>query len=233
MKYSFVKEEHELYGGEGWKLLGRDFAEPFGELAAIHDIMEHFPNWEGDEVEGELQALGAAFYVRRYYWQLMGYLDDIPKHIGGELKSIFDYLNNQGESFSDSLLNKYPPRTKKLDDEWLESQLRKTAEEMVSDDAWDMWDEDNRKPWEPEEEKCLKENIVYWFRKGYRKAAKRYHYRDSYTLSQVYVRMERELILYRDAELGERVDIYFTAKEPHKYKMIHRNWEEKKDENNN
>jgi len=61
--YRFAVAEHAEFGGLGLVPKWYPTGDPLGGMAAAHDILEHFPNDDGS-TEGELQALGAAIWVR-------------------------------------------------------------------------------------------------------------------------------------------------------------------------
>jgi len=59
----FTIEEHEEYGTLGFRPVDMPHADPLQGMAAVHDVLEHFPNDDGG-IEAELMALGAMFRVR-------------------------------------------------------------------------------------------------------------------------------------------------------------------------
>jgi len=68
-KFEFEVQEHEEYGGLGFKPKWFPGADPLSGMAVAHDILEHGRNEDGS-TEHELMAFGAAMFIRTdgYYW---------------------------------------------------------------------------------------------------------------------------------------------------------------------
>jgi hypothetical protein len=217
MKYIFEKAKHEDYGEWGLKLKGLDFAEPLGAMTAIHDVMEHFPDWKGDELAGELMALGASFFVREYYHQNKGRNNtEVAENMESELYFIWRYYDRTGDSFPNWF--SYRPAVSKKLPEYAEEQIRKGARLMVNADEWKELSDNPMA--DDQDREMARLNIIYWFRKGYRKAQQRYKGFDSYTLSVTFEKLENEVEHeFKQMEEGSTLEITFMNSSPAKFRV--------------
>lgn len=104
----FVCEEHEAYGGKGWKPTWFGGADPLGGQGVAHDILEHFPHDEGG-AEGEFMALGAAYYIRGETGRLSN-MYSAEENLAADIPEIFGRIARGGQTLRD------PGRTRAIPD---------------------------------------------------------------------------------------------------------------------
>lgn len=166
----FQLRTHEEYGSPGLAMVNRPWADPFGGMAAAHDMLEHFARDRGT-VEEELMALGAALYVRRANTR---WFDRASENIGSDFRDQSRYLGDSGRTELDD-----PGRTRASE---IDSIVHDAVEYAKLDASYDG-DETPPLLMDPE-------RIVGWFRKGYRKAKARYRGIDQQALWHTFFRIE-------------------------------------------
>lgn len=131
---------------------GRDWAEPFGAMAAAHDMLEHFPRDTG-RLEEELQAFGAMRYVRGNGWDWA----DSASSDFVQLSYWLCFTENRSE------IDEPPPTEPcEYDADFVEC-IRK-ARRLVRNECSDgepmhLW---------------INTRIIGWLRRGYARAVRRY-----------------------------------------------------------
>lgn len=157
-----MAKQHEEFGVLGLWPIGRYWADPCTSgMTLAHDMLEHFPRDDGT-VEGELMALGAALYVRDgdSYFSSKGNRSGYEKNIGGDAYILNTFLKEAGRRLLQPLPNDRPLR-----DPDIERQLAGTAAEMrrvlLAEGLDAEWADGP--------------SALNWLRRGYRRAAKRYH----------------------------------------------------------
>jgi hypothetical protein len=175
IKRMFVVEEHEEYGTKGFRPKWMPQADPLGGMAVAHDILEHFPKDDGG-VEAELQALGAALYIRGnggYWWE--SHNTDPAYHVAGDFIELYRHCAYENFTLLD------PGRTTRLDDEeaerWCQNAARdglRSVHEEVSHLLVHMRDNEDSEFLNAFCSDQTRLRVVGWLRKGYRRARKRY-----------------------------------------------------------
>lgn len=202
---TFVVQMHEEYGELGLKMIGRDWADPFGALAAVHDMMEHFPSDDGS-VEHELMALGASLYVRdesSYYYQKNLRETHPAYHISSDMIEQSNYMHYWGRTCL-----KNPGKTLPLRDEGIEGILQKMykrTQELLKEE---FWEQEQMYKWTTD-----KEVFLGWFRRGYRRAQRRYKGISPSWLLASFLEGERQLEGFmKHAEEGMRCRLSINPK---------------------
>lgn len=187
IKRVFEVARHEEYGELGLRMVGMPWADPLTGVAVAHDMLEHFPK-DGGAIESELMALGASLYVRdcgAYFAQKGLKHSEAYKNLAADFPTLFSWcLENGPMEFPD------PGKTRPLDDEECEQQAREAVEEaarlMVSE--FDADYTDAREFMDVRQQA----RAFGWFRKGYRKACKRYRGIPAWKVCQAFNNIEQE-----------------------------------------
>jgi hypothetical protein len=197
MKYRFVCEEHQDFGGNGWRLESQPGFDPLGGMAVAHDIIEHFP--DGDESPAdEFQALGASYFVRGCggYFSIKGAYHSPESNIASDFPMILQHIIYQ------DMYLRTPPATRPLreesDEEGIQEILRE-ARKLVRSEFSDP--EDQRK--------CMEElkKAEGWLRIGFRRASKRYA-GNLFKVVEMFLKIEKEADrILRHAEIGDVLEI--------------------------
>jgi hypothetical protein len=194
MRFTFIAEEHEEFGLPGWRQKGQPGFDPLMGMAVAHDALEHFRDGD-DSIEDELQALGAALYIRGNggYW-----MNATPGvHIGSDLPEIIGH-----HVFEDMPMPPEPPRTKRLED-WAESEI-----DIAIQSATREWADRCDGEEQMQQARALLARARGWFRIGYRRAQRRYKGTDcnqlSYLFKQIEEAADRKL---KHAETGDELTL--------------------------
>jgi len=163
----FVVEEHEEQGNIGMRPLDMPNADPLSGMAVAHDLLEHFPNDNGS-VEHEFMALGALLYVRgEDYFSINGsYNTDPAVHIASDFVEQYYYLIQRGNG----LAFRNPGRTTMLDED-----TELTFDRMFHEAKRNLrsaYQEEDDERFFLNDEQCRRARG--WFRRGYRRAVRRY-----------------------------------------------------------
>lgn len=159
---TLVRKEHEEMGFSGFVVKGMDFTDPGTGMTIAHDLLEHSPADRGT-IEEELMALGAAMYVRgEDYWNRSGSYTRMPENIASDFPMFNEHFQN---NFPERDLLLSPGRTTKLD-LYMEESIQETCFEVLkafknNDEKVPAWVRDTKA-------------LTGWFRRGYRKAVRRY-----------------------------------------------------------
>jgi hypothetical protein len=194
MIYLFDVKEHEEYGMLGLRLRGKPHFDPVTGMGAAHDILEHFPNDEGD-MEAEMQALGASLLVRNdAYFNMRGNKHSAVDNLASDFPFTFDQhmegrtmLRDPGRyhlhgAIADQLAELGPAIRKAFADE-------RDGEALPE---WVATGEAERR-------------LLGWINKGYRRAIKRYK-GVNHWLPAMFQRLEQELdSALKHAEEGQVV----------------------------
>lgn len=202
---TFIVEKHEEYGNVGLRPEGVPHADPLTGMAIAHDILEHFHRDDGSQ-EAEFMALGASLFVRGegYFAQRGSNSTDPAEHLSGEFGLIYDALCQRSEPTT----VRDPGRTTKLEDdleELLDRMFMKARKEF-----FDSHEEESERRYLREPQAT---RMRGWFRRGYRKAIKRYKEIDpclnTCALSSLFIDIQKEadLALKRFDWEGQRVTI--------------------------
>ena len=159
--HTFLCEEHEDFGSNGWRLKTQPGWDPLGGMAVAHDVLEHFADTT-DAPLHELQALGAALWIRDggNYWGTyhpQSIYWDGGHHIAPDLITVLQHALHEGMDLPK------PPRTVRCD-----------AEDQIDIALWNARKEVTSEWEDPREARELLKLCRGWLRIGYRRAAERY-----------------------------------------------------------
>lgn len=163
--YKFTVKEHEEYGTLGFAPQWYPNGYPLSGMGVAHDILEHFPNDEG-EAEGEFMALGASYRIRGEtgYFQRNGNVNSPARHLSSDFPMIFDVTEQQ----RGSTRIKPCPRKARVEPEVLEvfkEIMAYAKEELVEQEREDVLHEEDE------------QHIINWMALGYVKAGQRYSWK--------------------------------------------------------
>lgn len=188
MRYHFIAAEHEEYGGIGWSPVWVRDADPcLSGMTVAHDILEHFPS-AGADVIGELQAIGAMFYIRGVggYWHQINHMRPDPGyHASADIPDIFRHVVDESMPFE------CPKGGRR--------RLSEEIEDWIGDglaDTEEIRDIDFPIEWE-----SFKSHAARWIRIGYRRAVRRYRGIDPYSISTLFLKIQKGI----DSTLREEV----------------------------
>jgi hypothetical protein len=163
----FVSKIHEEFGTLGWQPIDMPEADPLQGMATAHDVLEHFPGDTGS-AEGELQALGAALWLRGlggYWYRYSNAYEKNPgKQVAGDLPEVMRHVMYEGHRLSLPSFGRYA-----LDsyaEAWIDDCLKDYTEE-----ARDIF-EGEETALAFSEDTLLR--IRRYLRHGYRRAQRRY-----------------------------------------------------------
>ena len=198
---TFICEEHEEFGGLGWRPENIPNADPLSGMTVAHDCMEHFKSDNGG-LEAELMAFGASLHVREaggwYYNQPNS--QGAAYNMSGEIAE-FMLKIKLGEEYLMTA-----PRTYALSDG-----MEDTVQEVIL-----MAKKSFREEYEDEEElnsRTIK-TFIDWLRIGYRKAIKRYGDASPYSLSYIFSQIADEAdkhLKYAEG-FGEKLIVSFCPR---------------------
>lgn len=94
-KYIFLCEEHEDFGGLGWRPTWMPNADPLAGMGVAHDILEHMPHTDGS-TEDEFKALASAWWIRGetgwFYENNPGNVNSSEDHISADFPDILNRI---------------------------------------------------------------------------------------------------------------------------------------------
>ncbi len=200
MKYPLMIERHPEYDNIGFKLIGREWADPVEGLGLAHDVLEHARKDTGT-IEEEFSALGASLYVRDLddaYHQLnpMGNNDVVEN-----LKSEFYFQTQYWDEAGYTQLAKH--RGQKLKDHpEVEEILEKIARKVP---AFVYNEIGGHHPLGSREQIS---RAITWMRQGFRRAKSQYKGIRQYNLTHAFVQIAKKADdLLRMYEEGSRFDL--------------------------
>lgn len=196
---TFICERHEEYGTIGWRPLNMKKAEPF--IAVGHDLLEHFKDDDGS-LEDELMAGGAIILLRGLTGliQKNGNVNKPEVHIGSQISSILNYAIGR-----DEVLSK-PPRTYKADEEF-ESFAEEAYRCGISEvEAGELYDDGTEK-FSKNNRGFTKENVIGWWRIGYRRARRRYRNADPYAVGLMIEKIDDKIRRYIEEIPGMKIRV--------------------------
>lgn len=175
----FVVEMHEEFGMLGLRPVDMPHADPLGGMAAVHDLLEHFPGDDGG-IEDEFQALGASVWLR-----CVGGYYEHPNHRTNRNpvdNVASDFVELARHYLYEEFTLRSPGRTRAIDDddyllqEIVMQGFKGVREEI--EDSKEFATEANRKA------------TLGWLRKGYRRARRRYRKSNSFEMADLFRRIE-------------------------------------------
>lgn len=195
MHHYFIVENHEYFGMNGLRMIGRKGAEPFDGQTAAHDVMEHFNL--PITADTELLALGGSIFCRdRSHHR-------VDRYAYGS--DIFELINRSMSGEYEELSSCEP--SGKCED-LVEKVIAKSIEEF-------LWEVDAN-DFNLGDESCVeffKTNITLWMRKGYRMARRRYGNICPYKTNHIFCVMRDDMNKFlKHADIGEMVCVKFIPK---------------------
>lgn len=178
----FAYEEHQEYGGNGWRPLWMKGADPITGQGVAHDILEHDPKLELG-VEAEFHALGASLWIRGENGYFAGRFYSVVDNYASDFISILERVHDGDETLRD------PGKTNRLSkemhgdaDETLQAIVRKGMQ-FAKDEHGSVNDGCDLSLELPLD---AHDRILGWTRKGYRAAIKRYRGADGYSINYLF-----------------------------------------------
>lgn len=185
LTYKFIQQEHEDFGTPGWLLSDAPSTYvPVTGAGVAHDILEHDPNDSGS-IEEELMALGSALFLRGEggYWTRSLSRVSPGRHVGSD---IGNDLAIKYEGVFNGIAS--PGRTYKLSDKvevWIQEAVESAREEILSHCAYES----------SVSLRMVKDylrKVPGWVRRGYRRAARKYHHTNPWALSNMFELIEKK-----------------------------------------
>lgn len=203
---SFVFEEHQEYGTNGWRPEKFPGFDPLEGMAVPHDVLEHFEDDDG-KMHGEFQALGAAIYVREDYWaHYMPYSNPSPAyHVSGDFERILtDAMLNGDERVAHcpahNIDNDYAEGMIEEAVTWGINSFRKEREYEIEESGIDVTDLEI-------------ESIKNWMRRGYDRAVRRFDSLERHQLLMLFVSIEEKVkLITQHAEIGDTMTVFVNEK---------------------
>jgi hypothetical protein len=222
MQFVFKRTEHYSGGWNGWLPEKQRYVfEPGTSLTVAHDVFEHhFPKDYG-QMNFELQAVGAAYYVREEHRKVLTYQ---PPLFSAVWNGIFDIMFSFYANFLHKPLWLDPvKKCKPIDNEEAEEQFAEVVRKGLSDERVESLLSSYRKSFDPGS--CaaiierLKTDSVHWMRRGYNFAANRFRNTDRCTLGWAfYALMDKVNDIYKYAEWteaeGDKLIVNFNTNRP-------------------
>lgn len=203
----FVCEEHEEYGGNGWRPIDKPRFDPLSGMAVAHDIMEHNPRGT-ESTADELMAFGASIYVRKDYYrdrQANRPSSNFAGEIGDMLRKIM-----YGEV--DQIAH-CPFRPNVRGNEYVNAEINHVISELKS---WCESETDGELKLSIVDE----QNIRGWLAEGYRRTVKRYQGVKQYYVLSTFQQIEKQADEYlKHAEIGDQLTVRI-------WKRAHIGWSE-------
>ena len=175
--YKFTVKEHKELGMLGFAPQWYPNGDPLSGMAVAHDILEHFPNDEG-EAEGEFMALGASYRIRGEtgYFQRNGNVNTPAQHLASDFPMIFDITEQQRGS------TRIKPCLKKAR---VDPEIREMFQRIIEYAKEELAEQEREEVLYQEDE----QHIINWLTLGYVKAEQRYSWKkyrfDFYSLAHV------------------------------------------------
>lgn len=201
----FRIERHEEYGTLGFRPIDMPHADPLPAMAAVHDVLEHFPNDDGG-VEDELMALGAMFRVRGedYFHAKCGQNFDPADHCAADFGELRAHIECEGFSL---IKPGGQEGMQPLDDEHVEEWIERTLRLARLNDYHDTSDE---MFWWGDRALRAKR----WLRIGYARACDRYEGTSTAELAFLFQNAEnmldRILHVADECEIGREYILSFN-----------------------
>src|SRR5271170_2230117 len=204
---TFVCEEHEEYGGLGWREKGKSHFDPYQGLAVAHDCLEHFPNDRGT-IEDEMMALGAGFHTRygmpynqHEWWE----------NIQADCVNLFQLYRYDGVAFNS------PPENlcRKSRNQFIENQIDKLVESLPEF----LRGENGYEHESPEDAERMDlyianftERVGPWVRHGFRRAKRRWR-GEAYYIGAVFTHIRDEADRFlKFANAGDEIKVIVNMK---------------------
>lgn len=178
----FRVQEDENSGYVGFKPMWFDNATPGRGEVCAHDILEHFRR-QTSPLEGEAEAIGACIFLRVEPGVLgpTGGAKTVSAEVGGMLR---DFLYSEG-----ALQLPTTKASRPLESSWVERFLVDAVKQGIAE-AWREYTYDTQGMDEDRLAElrqavlapAVADAFVYWIRRGYRRAARRYHDSDACTV---------------------------------------------------
>lgn len=195
---TFVCEEHQDFGGLGWREKGKQHFEPLKGLAVAHDCLEHFPD-DGPEIEHEVQALGASLHVRGLEINNTYHSYERWESLESDMIELFRLYRYQDVKFNT------PPRTTKLAAD-PEDQIDKLMSNLREFLESEMNDEDDDRTTSARLDSFVPK-VRGWLRVGYRRAVRRWRL-ESWQICSVFNRISEKADKYlKIAEDGDEIKV--------------------------
>lgn len=211
---TFVCEKHQDSGELGWRPEHQSSFDPYRGMTVAHDVLEHFPNDQGD-AEDEFMALGAALWIRGgggyWYRKMPGNMNQEGDHLSSDFEEIVRRLEGRRLDAC---------RSPKIDDSFAEEQLELCAREArrnLRDAKLPTADVDK---------------AINWMRRGYRKAAKRFKHQSPDIVTSLFIDIEdaaEAALKDHDAMEGDKLIVRVDLRHQKTHVTHQRVWDEEGD----
>lgn len=194
---TFIVEENDTTGDLGFRPANQPNFDPYGAMATIHDVLEHFADTTEDPAD-EFQALGAALYIRGNggYWS-RGYTPHAWYHLNYDVVEIYMKI----ESCEAIEMTQPVKRRNALRDQYAEEQidlaLAAAQKALYANEEGNGFDAEEMSDRKDNIDSYLA-SVRHWMRVGYARAAKRYAGLDTYDIVELWRRIEDRLNKIKD-----------------------------------